>query len=344
LNLDVLTPVGVPGWDRMVADGKTNCIFHCAYWARVLQETYGYKPCYMTQIKENRFAALVPLMEVDSPITGRRGVSLPFSDFCEWIVPEDLPPRELLSSLLEFGRRRKWKYLITTGGLPPEKENPPAHLYFLHTLSLSPDEKTVYRKFSGPVRRNIGKAVRSGVRIRQGETLQDMREFHRLNCMSRKRHGLVPQPFRFFRNVFEIIITQGHGKLFLASFEDQIIAGGVFLCSGDKAVFKYGASDYAYQDLRANNLLFWNAIVWCCKQGMRELSFGKTEADNQGLRRFKAAWGANESTVLSHRYDFGKEGYVPNPTLVKGFHNRILGALPSGLLSAAGSLLYKHFG
>ena len=80
------------------------------------------------------------------------------------------------------------------------------------------------------------------------------------------------------------------------------------------------------------------------REGVRELCLGKTEPDNQGLLRFKSGWGAYKNIIRSHRYDFGKRAFVSNPTLVKGFHNRIFRNMPCLWLAALGSVLYRHFG
>jgi len=46
----------------------------------------------------------------------------------------------------------------------------------------------------------------------------------------------------------------------LASFDQENVAGAIYFHLGEKAVFKYGASDKKFQHLRANNLVMWEAI------------------------------------------------------------------------------------
>jgi len=48
----------------------------------------------------------------------------------------------------------------------------------------------------------------------------------------------------------------------LASHKGKNIASAVYFHFGDKAIYKYGASDRKYQHLRANNLVMWEAIRW----------------------------------------------------------------------------------
>src|SRR6202044_4760 len=76
-------PVGLTDWDASLAGQPQTSIFHGAAWAAVLKGTYGYKPKYFTIRQDGGLRSLLPLMEVDSWLSGRRGISLPFTDECE---------------------------------------------------------------------------------------------------------------------------------------------------------------------------------------------------------------------------------------------------------------------
>ena len=84
----ICDPVRNPGWDHLVALHRDAGCFHTSAWAKVLQQTYNHHPFYLRFSRGRRLTALVPLMEVRSPFTGRRGVCLPFSDACEPLIFE----------------------------------------------------------------------------------------------------------------------------------------------------------------------------------------------------------------------------------------------------------------
>ena len=170
-----------------------------------------------------------------------------------------------------------------------------------------------------------------------------MREFYRLNCLTRKDHGLPPQPFYFFKKVHEHIISKGFGFVALASSRGEYIAGAVFLHLGLKAFYKYGASNRKYQYLRANNLIMWEAIKWCCQNGFKHFCFGRTEPENQGLLQFKSGWGTTQQQINYYRYNFKEEAFVPGRSKTTGFHNRIFKNMPTPILNRVGALLYRHF-
>ena len=45
---------------------------------------------------------------------------------------------------------------------------------------------------------NIKKALKEGVEVQLHNSFESVKSFFKLNCMTRKRHGLPPQPFKFF--------------------------------------------------------------------------------------------------------------------------------------------------
>ena len=81
ITIEQINPLAGSRWDDLASIHPDQTIFHHSAWARVLVETYGHQPFYLNVSVDGADAALVPLMEVRSCITGCRGVSLPFSDF-----------------------------------------------------------------------------------------------------------------------------------------------------------------------------------------------------------------------------------------------------------------------
>ena len=220
-------------------------------------------------------------MEVDSFLTGKRGVSLPFTDYCEPIVSDGITFQELLNFVLEEGKERNWKYLELRSFKNLSPSDLQSFTYLGHTLNLSDKENETFSNFRDSTKRNIKKATKEGVEVNINYSSESVREFYRLNCMTRKQHGLPPQPYLFFKKVYDHIICKNMGFVVLASFHDKPIAGGVYFHFGEKTVYKYGASDLNYQNLRANNLVMWEAIKWYSQNGYKSLCFGRTEPENQ---------------------------------------------------------------
>ena len=342
--LRIIDPLTFSDWNKLLLSQRVQSIFHTSNWAKVLHDTYEYRPCYFTNIENGTLRTLIPLMEIDSMITGKRGVSLPFSDYCELIIDEDLNIRDALNELIEHGRKSGWRSIELMDGTCLPKDAVSSASYYEHTLDLSRGGQEISSSFSENTRRNIKKAIQNNIEVVVGKSVKSVEEFYRLHCMTRRRHGLPPQPLRFFKSIYNNIILNDLGQIMLAQHNGVVIAAAIYYHFGAKAIFKYGASDSRYKMLRANNLLMWRAIELLVQRGCRELSLGRTDLADEGLRRFKKGWGTDERIVKYYKYDLKKAAFVGKRPQVFGYQKMLFRIMPSFLLRMAGSLMYKHIG
>ena len=195
------------------------------------------------------------------------------------------------------------------------------------------------------MRRAVRKAEKEQVRIEVSSKSEAIDSYYRLHQITRKKHGIPPQPLRFFQSIHKFLIQKGLGTVFLARFEQKTIAGAIFLHLGSSSVYKFGASDAHYQEIRPNNLLLWNAILHMKKIGAQTLSFGRTSLEQEGLRRFKRGFGASESVLRYIRYCFKSETFAPRePDRSAGLHTSIFRLCPNFLCRLAGAMIYPHIG
>lgn len=344
-SLEVVDPTGIPDWDERLARHPDANVFLTAAWARVLSRTYGYVPSYFTAVEEDRLVALLPFMEIRSWLTGTRGVSLPFTDECAPILPDGMPFDEAAREVISRAEFRRWKTIEFRGRVRGMGNLPASAEYLTHELDLTSGEEMVSSRFRPNVHRNIRKAEREGISVAPDSTPAGVREFYRLNCMTRREHGLPPQPVRFFENLRSYVLEKGYGTLFLARHKGKTVAGAVFLHFAGKAIYKFGASDRRYQELRPNNLVFREGIRDLCRKGVRSLCFGRTELHHEGLRQFKLSWGATEKTLRYSKYDVTSKSYLST----KKFRattpwERTFSKLPLPVLRLIGRLAYRHVG
>jgi Acetyltransferase (GNAT) domain len=342
LQMQILDPVHEPVWDHIVTLHRDANCFHTSAWAKVLYQTYSHRPFYLQFSCGRRLAALIPLMEVRSPFTGRRGVCLPFSDACEPLVFDPEVIELVKDRLVRCAQERRWRYLEIRGGKFFRLASNSVPQFYGHRLDLRSGAEEVLGRFARPVRRALRKAERSGVSAAVLRNREAVADFYRLHVQTRRRHGLPPQPASFFLNIYEHIIKAGLGFVVLAQRRSRPIAAAVFFRFGKNALYKYGASDKKFQELRANNLVMWQGIQFLTRNGAEKLHLGRTECENDGLRQFKLSWGAEEETIDYVRVDpSGRKCFVPAPS-DSGFHKRIFGRLPLALNRLAGSMIYPH--
>ncbi len=340
----VVDPTRDSRWDSIISRFGDANVFHSAAWSRVLNESYGYKPLCLVAESEGEPSAVLPLMEANSWLTGRRGVSLPFTDECRLLASTEVSARVALEGAVRIGRARKWKSLETRGA---KEQSSPAALagasYLGHVLDLTNSENGLLEAVASPVRRAIRKAEREEICVKIERTPLALRTYYGLHCQTRKRHGLPPQPWTFFACIQRHLIRMNGGFVVLSYWRDQPVAGAVFLCHGRHAVYKYGASNLAFQNLRANNLVMWEAIRWLGRNGFERLSFGRTSVQNAGLRRFKLGWGASEYPIVYQKLDYRSNKFVAEADEAYGWHNAIFSRLPIWMSRLAGGFLYRHW-
>ena len=304
---------------------------------QVLEETYGFRRMCVTGARGGR----LPLMEADSLLGGKRAVSLPFTDFCAPVAHSAQEFGELWNKSVELGRSRGWKYIELRGGKEWLPDAPASLRFHRHVLDLRPGEEAVFEGFEGSVRQAIRKAEKAGVKVEKRSDEEGMRTYYRLHCRTRKKHGLPPQPWVFFLNIARHILSKGLGVLVLGRTDQIAVAGAIFF-SGRQGVYKFGASDESRQQARGNNLVMWEGIRWLAEQGCEELDFGRTSLENEGLRRFKAGWGAKEGVLEYMKYDLRRARFGVDKDRASGWHNKIFRGMPIALLRLAGAVLYRQ--
>jgi hypothetical protein len=307
-------------------------------------------PCSFSSI-----LALCPMMELRGRFTGRHGISLPFSDHCSRLssiscptpytpYPSSSISSGLWSTILDHGRRRGWRYVEVRGGPAPAPEALASATCYGHELDLRDGEAGTFERFAPPVRRAIRKAERSGLNVSLSHTLDALHDFYVLHRRTRRRHGLLPEPFSFFLNLHDAVIARGGGFIALARQGLKPVAAAIFLHLGRHAVFKFGASDEGLVALRANHLVMWESIRGLVSSGFRTLDLGRTSTAQEGLRRFRLGWGTREGTTSDYRYDLQQERFVTAADLAAGWHDAVLSRLPRVVNWLVGRVMYPHLG
>lgn len=343
-DMEIINPLKIRNWDQLVLSSKDCSIFHSSAWAQVLSESYNYVPKYVVKINNNKLDILIPVMEISSCITGRRGVSLPFTDYCDPIIKDGSSIEKVLEYLIKYGKEFHWKYLELRNKKTPISDKNQSSFFYGHTLELTKDANQIFSDFSSSTKRNIKKANREGVKVIICNSLQSIESYYQLHCLTRKKHGLPPQPFYFFRKIYDYIISKDLGFTVLANIEHKTVAAAIYFHFGDSALYKYGAFDISYQKFRPNNLIMWEAIKWYATNGYKYLSFGRTEPDNDGLRRFKSGWGTEERIIKYFRYDLTKNSFIKENVLVSSRQKNIFNLMPIFLSKLVGNVFYKHIG
>jgi CelD/BcsL family acetyltransferase involved in cellulose biosynthesis len=323
-------------------------IYHAPEWRNALTATYDYDPVYLGCFDEDGLTAVLPMMEVASWLTGKRLVSLPFSNVCGPIGEEGACRRLLEEAIGLYQARGDAAVEIRTqADINPVKHDSMDDVsYFITSIvDLDPDPDVVWKRFKDRnVRTEVRQAVKKGVSVREAEAQEDLKRFYELYAPSRQAHGVPPQPFDFFRNLWRNL-RPGHMDLFMAMHEEHCVGGLITLGFGRTICAAYIGGAPAYRSYRIHQILFWKAMEAGCTRGFERFDFLRTAKKSKDLRYFKQRWNARE-VELDYLYHPEVRGTAS--TVEETAKYRLLTAVlkrsPAFVGKAFGKILYRHLG
>ena len=343
-----------------LADPRVNAIvekrtsepfYYCQAWLALIERLYGYPIIPLTSADPaGQITGFLPLCYIDSPLTGRRLVSLPFSDYCPLIAADAAAANDLIDQAVRLAQEKGVKYLELRAGsnevLSQRADFAAGNLYVRWLKTLAADPDTLWSSISRSVREKVNRARRRGVQVRLAQHREEMEHYYRLHLLTRtKKHGMPAQSHRYFFELWDSFASSGAMQLWLAEYQGTILAGEITFLSGSTMRYGYNASDQRYLDLAPNHLLVWTAIKWACLHNYQVLDFGRTACDNAGLMEFKRRWGAVKEPLPYYYYP-SMAGLAT--TSERTWKFRLLTTcwkrLPTSIAGWLGSRLYKHLG
>jgi lipid II:glycine glycyltransferase (peptidoglycan interpeptide bridge formation enzyme) len=348
MNIHVIDPISDSRWDEFVDSQENSTIFHTSAWIRVIHESYGYTSYfYVLENEAGQIKAAIPCYLVRSRLTGKRLVSLPFSDYC-WPLGHDLTDiKLLLDALKEQVDSKVASYLEIRGW---QGEEDPTQLglakrdyHLIYLLDLESGCDIAMTRMHQSVRRGIKQAEKRGVTVRITRDEADLDSFYRINVATRKKLGVFPQPYSFFKSLFRNVISKDLGFMMLAEWEGKIIAGVVFLTYKNTIYYKFNASDEKHLQKRPNHLAIWHAVRYACDNNFKHCDFGRCSPEEEGLRTFKSRWGTEEIKVPYYYYPAIKGFTTVSESSTKYRMMRLFShTVPKFLFRMVGSFMYKH--
>ena len=165
-------------------------------------------------------------------LTGRRLVSLPFSDHCDPLVGDGTELNEFAEYLMRERKKNQWRYIECRIAEP---ENIPKHFgnheqFCFHVLSLEPDlDRLFHNLHKSSTQRKIRRAEREELTYKEGSSQELLDSFYRLLVQTRRRHRVPPQPRKWFSNLLTCFGNQlklrvaFHNKTPIASIPDSAV-------------------------------------------------------------------------------------------------------------------------
>lgn len=180
-------------------------------------------------------------------------------------------------------------------------------------IDLSKNLTEILGEMHPKTRYNIKLAGKHGVVVSLAEKLDDFLIFFDLLKATAQRDHFKIHTFNYYKKMWEMFHNTDIAdqskltiKLFLAEYQQQVLAAGLFSFFGDRVVYLHGASTQIHKELMAPYLLHWEVISQAKKYGysmydlygvkptQRKLQSNDREIKWQGITRFKKGFGGQE--------------------------------------------------
>jgi hypothetical protein len=339
-------PLSDPRWPEFLQRDDRASIFHTPSWLSALSQTYRYEPVVLTTSPPNEdLTNGLVFCRVNSWLTGRRMVSLPFSDHCEPLVSSRDEVAEIVAFMEGEIKKRRLKYIeIRPLCGPAPGAFSESDSFCFHTLSLGPSEEEILNSLhKDSIKRKIQRAKRECLTYEKGNTEFLLDKFYRLFVMTRRRHGLPPSPRRWFANLLKCL--GGSVQIRIASKNETPIAATLTLTYKNSIVYKYGSSDSRFNSCGGMPFLFWMMILEAKGEGLDTLDLGRSDLDNDGLITFKDRWGSTRSTLTYWRLPLRSAQHSKGSTgWTSRLAKQVFAYAPDALRIEVGNFMYKHLG
>lgn len=332
-------------WSRFIEGRADASVFHSVGWLQALQGTYGYEPvAYTTSPEGVELRDGAAFCHISTWLSARRLVSIPFSDHAAILSDDNTFMQDLCALLNKQVQKGFYRYVEVR---PPAPLNIHPSLlgktdrYCWHRLCLNQNIERIYGSFHKDcIQRKIRRGEREKLAYAEGRSEELVQQFYQLLLMTHRRHGIPPQPIKWFHNLVRFL---GDAVKFRIAFKDTLPIASIMTLTYNKSmIYKYGCSDASHHNLGGMAFLFWHAIREAKEAGLRELDLGRSDFENSGLLNFKEHLGATRSCL---EYWGFPAGIRPNP---KRWHLKAVRALfermPTAALPMAGNILYRHMG
>jgi hypothetical protein len=324
-------------WHELLNTSPGVTLYHRDTWLELLSRAYGLSLWLATLHQYGRIVA--GCVFARAPLS-QRFISLSFSDACPPLAREPQAAHQMLDVLAKQAPSGRIYEVRGIGGMAGWET---VACFANWRLSLDRPLARIQSALAANFRRNLRRASQQAIRIERSSSLDVLRRFYTMQLESRRRLGLPPQPWRFFKMTRDSYAAEGNFEVWIASEKSQDVAGAVFLRDREVIHYKWGARRSNYRSY-ANHLLFWNAIEEFARSA-RTLDLGRADVRNQGLMRFKSELGASATPLPCSFYP--RAPRQVSPEVLTGGRAILAGIwrrLPIFVTQLGGRAIYRFLG
>jgi hypothetical protein len=314
-------------------------LYHSPFWLSVLAETLGVEPRVLGAWEETTLRAALPFALSAAGPLGPCINSLPFFGSLGGVVTDQVGTRKtmlqkaLLREMISLAEAiRAVSLNVILGPSEPSEE-----VYrdcirpdyederITYILSLPPPtsdlDAALQGCFEGRTRTSLRKAMKQGFVVHRVGEDGDFDAFYRLHCSNMEKAGGLSKPASFMRALAKRK-KEDRIELWAASKDGLLVAGALFFRHDHTVEYYMSGLEERCRHEQPLSLVLFEAMKSFARKGVKVFNFGGTWPNQEGLQRFKSAWGAR---AVPYRYfircgeSFPGPGAVTREELSQGY-------------------------
>ncbi len=155
-------------------------------------------------------------------------------------------------------------------------------------VDLSQSEDKIWENLQSRCRRAVRQAKDTKLKIEHTEDEDEIKDWSFIysDAMEAKNAG---EHYRFSYDLFKELLIENKdiSKLLISTYEGDVVGGFIIVHDNNVGHHFLSATMPKYWDMRINNLLFYNVILFCKEQGMDIFDF---QGGRPGVYKFKKSF------------------------------------------------------
>jgi serine/alanine adding enzyme len=293
-------------WDGFALAQGT--VFHSSAFRQILLVSFGYTCRYHAVLNEqNRICALIPLVVGRNLGWKKAAVSLPFVNYTDICADSEEAFEYTVDALIQLKTKYQLGYIELR--LKDQSLNRPSWSLNLHNhtfvLPLSDDEEQVLALSKSSNRNHVRKVYKNNWFTVSFDS-KHLDGFHKVYVRRMKQLGSPAQDISFFRNFLLYLPGHAHLLAVLDNANGDVVGGMLLLTSPANSTlyYPYGANLSEYNHKYLNNFMYWEAVRFGIRSGLKHLDLGRSQTGS-GTYKYKEQWGAKPEQLKYLIYDGG---------------------------------------
>jgi hypothetical protein len=314
ISISNIRPALSHEWDRIWQGCSYSTYFHSREWSEIWDVYTGHRtrPAPMMVAFSDGKIALFPLsVSLSHKTIVKTYLSSPAGTYGGWISDDELGVAHsaLLAGYLTRLSSLIWRLnpydpLLSKIRVRNTQEDE------THACNLAAGFDAVCKQGTKGHRSAAAKACREGVIVKEANTAEEWRAYYRVYEDSLRRWGGYASS-RYEWGMFDEMFRRRSPriKLWLAVYQDELVAGALCFYAPTHAVCWHGAALESYFYLRPVNLLMREAVRDACDRGLTWFDFNPS-GGHEGVKAFKKSFGAQPLSSPSLRIQGNFEGMI----------------------------------